>query len=77
MNEIKKEFLGQRFLGAPESAMCVLSMWLMKKSRKVVLVPTSMKDESVSLPKPQSQLAQLHDDDEDVFAEMFNRKLWC
>ena len=43
-------------------------MWLMKKSRKVVLVTTSMKDEHVSLPKPQSQLAQLHDDDEDIFA---------
>ena len=42
-------------------------MWLMKKSRKVVPVMTSMKDECVSLPKPQSQLAQLHDD-EDVFA---------
>ena len=27
-----------------------------------------MKDEQVSLPKPQSQLEQLHDDDEDVFA---------
>ena len=27
-----------------------------------------MKDERVSLPKPKSQLAQLHDDDEDVFA---------
>ena len=27
-----------------------------------------MKDEHVSLPKPKSQLAQLHDDDEDVFA---------
>ena len=26
-----------------------------------------MKDECASLPKPQSQLAQLHDDDEDVF----------
>ena len=48
--------------------MWVLSMWLMKKSRKVVPVMTSMKDECVSLPKPQSQLAQLHDDDEDVFA---------
>ena len=43
-------------------------MWLMKKSRKVVPVMTSMKDECVSLPKPQSQLTQLHDDDEDVFA---------
>ena len=43
-------------------------MWLMKISRKVVPVMTSMKDEHVSLPKPQSQLPQLHDDDEDVFA---------
>ena len=68
MNTIKKEFLGKQVLGAPESAMQVLSMWLMKKSRKVVPVMTSMKDECVSLPKPQSQLAQLHDDDEDVFA---------
>ena len=40
-------------------------MWLMKKSRKVVPVMTSMKHECVSLPKPQSQLAQLHDDDDD------------
>ena len=49
-------------------------MWLMKKSRKVVSVSTSMKDECVSLPKPKSQLAQLHDDDEDVFAtSLINR----
>ena len=68
MNKIKKEFFGKQVLGAPESAMWVLSMWLTKKSRKVVSVSTSMKDECVSLPKPKSQLAQLHDDDEDVFA---------
>ena len=69
MNKIKKEFLGKQVLGAPESAMQVLSLWLMKTCRKVVLVMTGMKDEHVSLPKPQSQLVQLHDDDdEDVFA---------
>ena len=68
MNKIKKEFLGKRVLGAPESAMTVLSMWLMKKSRKVVPVMTSMKNECVSLPKLQSHLAQLHDDDEGIFA---------
>ena len=38
----------------------------MKKSRKVVSVSTSMKDEHVNLPKPKSQLAQFHDD-EDIF----------
>ena len=43
-------------------------MWLIKKSRKVVSVSTSMKDEHVSLLKSKSQLAHLHDDDEDVFA---------
>ena len=43
-------------------------MWLMKKSRKVVSVSTSMKDKHVSLPKPKSQLTQLHGDDEDEFA---------
>ena len=68
MNKIKKEFLGKQVLGAQESAMQVLSMWLMNKSRKVVSVSTSMKDEHVSQPKPKSQLMQLHDDDEDVFA---------
>ena len=47
-------------------------MWLMKKSRKVVSVSTSMRDECVSLPKPKSQLAQLHDDDEDVLAISVN-----
>ena len=31
-------------------------------------VSTSMKDEHMSLPKPKSQLMQLHDDDEDGFA---------
>ena len=40
----------------------------MKNSRKVVPVMTSMNDECVSLPKPHSHLAQLHDDDEEVFA---------
>ena len=74
MDKIKKEFLGKNVLGAPESAMQVLSMWLIKKSRKVVSVSTSMKDECVSLPKSKSQLAQLHDDDEDVFAtNIFDR----
>ena len=68
MNKIKKEFLGKQVLGGPESAMEVLSMWLMKKSRKVVPVTTSMKDEHVSLLKPQSQLVQLHDNDEGIFA---------
>ena len=58
----------KEFVRAPESAMRVLSMWLMKKSRKVTSVNTNMKDECVSWPKTQQQLAQMDDDDENVFA---------
>ena len=69
MNKIKKEFLGKRVFGSPESAMRILSMWLIKKSRKVIPVNTNMQADRVSLPKSQEQLTQLHDDDdEDVFA---------
>ena len=67
MNKIKKEFLGKRVVGAPKSVMQVLSMWHMKKSRKITSVNMNMKDEHVSLPKTQQQLAQMDDDDKDVF----------
>ena len=40
----------------------------MKKSRKVISASTSINDDHVSLPKSKSQLAQLHDEDEGVFA---------
>ena len=45
MNKIKKEFLGKHVIGAPESCMRVLSLWLMKKSRKVIYVNSNMKHE--------------------------------
>ena len=48
MNKIKKEFIGKRVVGTPESAMRVLSMWLMKKIRKATSVNTNMKYEHVS-----------------------------
>ena len=57
MNKIKKEFLGKRVVGAPKSVMWVLSMWLMKKGRKVTSVNPNMKDECVIQPKTQWQLA--------------------
>ena len=49
MNKIKNEFLGKWVLATPESCMRVMSMWLMKKSRKVQNVNTNMQDECVSL----------------------------
>ena len=68
MQKIKNVFLGKRSFGGPESAVWVLSLWLMKKSRKATNVNTDMQEECVSLPKSQTQLAQMDDDDDDVFA---------
>ena len=67
----KERIHRENVVGAPKSAMRVLSMWLMKKSRKVTSVNTNMKDEHVSQPKTQQKLAQMDDDDDDdddVFA---------
>ena len=58
MNKIKNEFLGKWVLATPESCMHVMSMWLIRKSRKVQNVNTNMQDERVSLPKSREQLAQ-------------------
>ena len=67
MNKIKREFLGKRVVGLPESVICVLSMWFMQKSHKVTQVNTNMKSDHVSLPKPKYKLCELDDDEEDVF----------
>ena len=69
MNKIKREFLGKRVVGLPESvnACGFCQCGSCKKSRKVVQVNTNMKAECVSLPKPMYKLCEL-DDDDDVFA---------
>ena len=67
MKKIKKEFLGKRAFGCPESVMRILSMWLMKKSRKVVTVNCEMKDNRLSLPKSQEKLSKMDDDETNVF----------
>ena len=68
MKKIKKEFLGKRAFGCLESVMRILSMWLMKKSRKVMRVNCEMKGNRVSLPKSQEQLSKMDDDETNVFA---------
>ena len=67
MQKIKKEFIGKRAFGCPESVMRILSMWLMKKSRKVLSVNCEMKENRVRLPKTQQQLSKMDDDDTNVF----------
>ena len=68
LKKIKKGFLGKRAFGCPESVMRILSMWLMKKSRKVVTVNCDMKENRVSLSKTQEQLSKMDDDETNVFA---------
>ena len=72
MNKIKNEFLGKWVLATPESCIHVMSMWLMKKSRKVKNVNTNVQDEHVSLLKSRAQLAQMEDDDDNVFCNKFD-----
>ena len=74
MNKIRKEFLDKEVMGAPESAIPVLSTLLMKKSRKVVPVMTSMKDEHVSLPIPQSQQFNLQQRKKKLMVAMMKMK---
>ena len=68
MKKIKNQFLGKRTHAAPKTAMRVLSMWFMKKSRKVTSVNTDMQEERISVPKSHAQLCQLDDEDDNVFA---------
>ena len=45
LKKIGKAFVGHRVVSAPEAAMRILSMWLMKKSRKVTFVNSNMCDD--------------------------------
>ena len=67
LKKIGKTFVGKRVVGAPESAMRELSMWIMKKSRKVTYVNSNMKSDRVSLPKPPDALHDMEDDEDNVY----------
>ena len=59
-------FLGSREVSAQEAAMRLLSMPLMKKSRKVIFIHNGKKENRISMPR--FDLKNLHADDEDVFS---------
>ena len=67
MKKLGKAFVGKRVVGAQESAMRILSMWLIKKSRKVIFVNASTKSDRVSLPKSKKIIDQMEADDEDIY----------
>ena len=67
MKKIGKAFIGHRVVGAPEAVMQELSMWLMKKSRKVTFVNSNMRDDRVSLPKHEKALREMEEDEDNVY----------
>ena len=68
MQKIGTKFLGKRVVGAPETSMRLLSMWLIKKSRKVMFVNSLFRDKWISFLKERDNLKKLHNDDKDVYA---------
>ena len=67
LKKIGKTFVGHRVVSAPEAAMHILSMWLMKKSRKVTFVNSNMRDDRISLPKNNKTLGDMDEDEENVY----------
>ena len=68
MNKIKNEFLVKWVLATPVMHACNVNV-VDEKSRKVQNVNTNMQDEYISLLKSRAQLAQMEDDDDNVFAK--------
>ena len=67
LKKIGAAFIGKRVVGLPESVMRQNSMWLIKKSVKVIFVNPSCKAERATLPKSAQHLANMEDDDENIF----------
>ena len=67
LKKIGKTFVGHHVVSAPEAAMRILSMWLMKKSRKVTFVNSNMCDDRISLPKNNKTLGDMDEDEENVY----------
>ena len=68
LKKIGKAFVCKHVVGAPEAAMHELSMWLMKKSRKVTFLNSNVCGEWVSLPKNSKVLDDMEEKDENVYA---------
>lgn len=67
LKKLGAAFIGQRVVGMPESVMRQNSMWLIRKSRKVLFLNNNLKEDRVSLPKTGQDLDSLEDEDEDIF----------
>ena len=67
LRKVGSAFLNNREVSAQEAAYRLLSLPLKKASRKVVFVNKAPKDKRISMLKPQIQLQEMDDDDENIF----------
>ena len=67
MKEVLRSFCNKREVSIHEAIYRVTSQWLFRKSRTVVYVSNAPADERHRMPKPQSDLIDMKDEDEDVF----------
>ena len=67
MKEVLYQFANKREVSVHEAVKRVLSQWLFRKSRCVVFVNNSPAEERHRMTKHQWELAELDDDDEDIF----------
>ena len=67
MKKVLSTFANKREVSVHEAVKRVLSQWLFRKSRLVISVSNHPKDERHRMPKNQFELADMDDDDEDVF----------
>ena len=67
MKQVLYQFANKREVSIHEAVKRVLSQWLFRKSRCVIYVNNSPAEERHRMPKHQWELAELDDDDEDIF----------
>ena len=67
LRKVGSAFLNNREVSAQEAVFRLLSLPLKRASRKVVFVNTAPKEKRVSMLKPQKVLAEMDDDDENIF----------
>ena len=67
LKKIGKAFIGNCVVGAPEAALRELSMWLMKKSRKVTFINSNVQDDHISPLKSTKMLHKMDEDEDNVY----------
>ena len=69
LNKVKSTFLNHRQVSAQECAYRILSLPLIRSTRKCVFVNTNPKEKRIAMAKPKSAIEAMDDEDEDLFCK--------